>query len=339
MPDSVLRPPRIGVFGSAPVDALHAEFCRALGRALRKHPGLVLVTGGYEGFEGQPRSSTDWHLVAGFLEDVEDNLEARLETLLPDPEHDPENMRRFRRGAITILSGKKSQARRFAMVHHVDAFATVKGDQSTEEMIELALALGKPVLPIPFAGDLERQFWSTSRTSLTKVLGLADADRVWLGQVALDNVAVDGVAERVASILVKALKKRCFVIMKYGGVNDAVYKNAILPAIADAGYIAVRADQIPHVGVAVTAVSAAISASDLVVAFVDDPSLNVAYEIGLAHAMNKPVVLVSTDESFLTKMPFDLRHLQVCRAPSSGLRDELYRFIRGVLPRYGEPNG
>jgi hypothetical protein len=239
---------------------------------------------------------------------------------------------------VTILSGKKSQVRRFATVHHVDAFATVQGDDSTEEMIELALVLGKPVLPIPFAGKLEREFWTTSRTSVAKVLGLADADRDWLGQVKLDNVDMDAAAERVTSIVVKALMKRCFVIMKYGASNDEVYRGAILPAIEDAGYIAVRADEIPHVGVAVTAVSAAIRASDLIVALVDDPNLNVVYEIGLAHAMNKPVVLVSTDSSSVDKLPFDLRHLQVCRATRSGLRDELRRFIRGVLPHYAARN-
>jgi hypothetical protein len=90
---------------------------------------------------------------------------------------------------------------------------------------------------------------------VAKVLGLADIDRDWLGQVELDKLDMDAAAERVASILAKA--------------------------------------QIPRVGVAVTAVSAAIRASDLIVALVDDPNLNVVYEIGLAHAMHKPVVLVS----------------------------------------------
>ena len=36
------------------------------------------------------------------------------------------------------------------------------------------------------------------------------------------------------------------------------------------------------------------------------PNPNVFYELGLAHALKKPVVLVSADEN---DIPFDLRHL------------------------------
>lgn len=35
---------------------------------------------------------------------------------------------------------------------------------------------------------------------------------------------------------------------------------------------------------------------------------NVFYELGLAHALNKPVVLVSSNED---DVPFDLRHIRV----------------------------
>jgi hypothetical protein len=303
-----------------------------LGRAIREHGGLVLVTGGFQGFEHCPESSTDWHVVSGFLGAADPRGADMLETLLPDPALDQGNILRFSRGAVTVLHGRGSQARRFATVEHVDAFVTVNADNATQQMIELALALRKPVLPLPFSGTVEEECWQSKGdvAQFEKAFSLSPDDSAWLRQVRLED-PVDGVASRIVSFLTRCLRKRCFIVMKYGDCNDAVYREAIEPAVIEAGYLPVRADEIAHIGDAVAALREEIHASDLVIALLDHASLNVAYEIGFAHALGKPVVLASSFHP--EALPFDLRNWQVCTAPRDdlvALREKLRPFIRSA---------
>jgi len=295
----------------------------------------VLVTGGFEGYEESPESSTDWHVVAGFLATGWPDGADRIETLLPDPKHDQRNIRRFHRGAVTTLHGRGSQARRFATVDYVDAFATVNADNATQQMVELALALGKPVLPLPFTGDVEEGFWKPDANpgAFAKAFSLSARHVQRLRGIRLGHASPERTASMVVSLLCRALRRRCFVIMKYGGSNDVVYRRAIVPALTATGYLPLRADEVAHVGDAVAGLREAIHASDLVVALLDKASLNVAYEIGFAHALGKPVVLASLNPSRPENRPFDLRNWQVCSARGGDtdvLRGELVRFIRSV---------
>ena len=51
-----------------------------------------------------------------------------------------------------------------------------------------------------------------------------------------------------------------------------------------------------------------ITKSRVLVAELTGRNPNVFYELGLAHALNKPVVLVSSNQ---TDVPFDLKHIRV----------------------------
>jgi hypothetical protein len=51
-----------------------------------------------------------------------------------------------------------------------------------------------------------------------------------------------------------------------------------------------------------------ISAAKILVAELTTKNPNVFYELGLAHALKKPVVLVSSNED---DVPFDLKHIRV----------------------------
>jgi len=53
---------------------------------------------------------------------------------------------------------------------------------------------------------------------------------------------------------------------------------------------------------------AGINAAKVLVAELTTRNPNVFYELGLAHALKKPVVLVSSNES---DVPFDVRHIRV----------------------------
>jgi nucleoside 2-deoxyribosyltransferase len=93
--------------------------------------------------------------------------------------------------------------------------------------------------------------------------------------------------------------------MPLGGYYATVYD----PAIRKAGLTPIRADnEIFGAGKIMDQVWEGIQAAKVLVAELTTRNPNVFYELGLAHALSKPVVLVSaTDED----VPFDLRHIRV----------------------------
>jgi hypothetical protein len=85
----------------------------------------------------------------------------------------------------------------------------------------------------------------------------------------------------------------CFVMMPFGSWFDRYYQEIYIPAIKEAGFEPVRADELFHT---------------VLLADLTDKNANVFYELGLAHAARKPVVFAAGK---LEDVPFDLRHLRV----------------------------
>lgn len=101
----------------------------------------------------------------------------------------------------------------------------------------------------------------------------------------------------------------CFVMMPFaspiGDYYNAVYK----PAIEKAKLKPVRADnEIFGAGKIMDQVWTGINAAKVLVAELTTKNPNVFYELGIAHALRKPVVLVSSNED---DVPFDLKHIRV----------------------------
>lgn len=101
----------------------------------------------------------------------------------------------------------------------------------------------------------------------------------------------------------------CFVMMPFALPLGAHYGLIYEPAIRNAGLTPVRADDdIFATGKIIDQVLAGIRAARVLVAELTSRNPNVFYELGLAHALKKPVVLVSSNES---DVPFDVRHIRV----------------------------
>lgn len=101
----------------------------------------------------------------------------------------------------------------------------------------------------------------------------------------------------------------CFVMMPFGEPVGGYYKSIYEPAISKSGLRPVRADDdIFATGKIIDQVWTGITAAKVLVAELTGRNPNVFYELGLAHALNKPVVLVSSNQS---DVPFDLQHIRV----------------------------
>ena len=97
-------------------------------------------------------------------------------------------------------------------------------------------------------------------------------------------------------------------MMPFGSWFDQYYQEIYVPAIKDAGFEPSRADELFSTGSVVEQIWEQISKSRVLLADLTDKNPNVFYELGFAHAANKPVVFTSAR---IDDVPFDLRHLRV----------------------------
>ncbi|HKQ24734.1 MAG TPA: hypothetical protein VJT81_09870 [Burkholderiales bacterium] len=100
----------------------------------------------------------------------------------------------------------------------------------------------------------------------------------------------------------------CFVMMPFGDWFDRYYQEIYMPAIKEAGFEPVRADELFTTGSVVEQIWEQIEKSKLLLADLSGKNPNVFYELGLAHAARKPVVFTASE---VGDVPFDLRHLRV----------------------------
>lgn len=126
----------------------------------------------------------------------------------------------------------------------------------------------------------------------------------------------------------------CFVMMPFGEWFDKYYQHIYIPAIKDAGFEPIRADELFATGTVVEQIWEQIRKSKVLLADLTDRNANVFYELGLAHAARKPVVFTAP---CVDDVPFDLRHLRVIiyeiREPewSSKLKSKVTDYLKNSL--------
>lgn len=125
-----------------------------------------------------------------------------------------------------------------------------------------------------------------------------------------DNLDSEAVSRRTSGPAPKIIAgDSCFVVMPFADPIGEYFQYVYEPAIKKAGLKAVRADaDIFGTGKIIDQIWSGINAAKVLVAELTTKNPNVFYELGLAHALNKPVVLVSSNEG---DVPFDLRHIRV----------------------------
>ena len=99
-------------------------------------------------------------------------------------------------------------------------------------------------------------------------------------------------------------QQRAFVVMPFDEDFDLIYQDLIQPPFEAAGYHVVRADDITNQRNILHDIVVQLHDSDLIVADLTDTNPNVYYELGLAHGLERNVVLLSQHPS---DTPFDLR--------------------------------
>jgi hypothetical protein len=103
------------------------------------------------------------------------------------------------------------------------------------------------------------------------------------------------------------MPQKCFVLMPFKEPFNSYYKQIFVPSIEAAGYSPIRADEIYGTGVIMDDVINEIRDAEALVADITEKNPNVNYEMGIAHTLLKPVVIISQT---IDDIPFDYRHLR-----------------------------
>ena len=102
----------------------------------------------------------------------------------------------------------------------------------------------------------------------------------------------------------------CFILMPFTDTSDVqkVYRDHVKPVLeSGCGLRCERADDIYDINGVMQSVWEGINRARLVVADLTGKNPNVFYELGIAHTLGKPVIILTQSMEFV---PFDLRHLR-----------------------------
>jgi hypothetical protein len=117
----------------------------------------------------------------------------------------------------------------------------------------------------------------------------------------------------------------CFVAMGFGPKTafylgkkkprvlnlDKTYENIIRPAVTEAGFECVRADEIQHSTLIDLPMYQQLLDADVVVADISTSNANAIYELGVRHALRPRTTIVMAENDFA--FPFDISHLSIIR--------------------------
>ncbi|MBI4296715.1 MAG: hypothetical protein HY667_06330 [Chloroflexi bacterium] len=99
----------------------------------------------------------------------------------------------------------------------------------------------------------------------------------------------------------------CFVLMPFKPEFNRIYESVLQPTIKAAGLNPLRADEIFSPTPIVEDIWVHIAKSRLVIADVTDKNPNVFYELGLAHAIGAPVIVITRNKE---DIPFDIAYIR-----------------------------
>lgn len=161
--------------------------------------------------------------------------------------------------------------------------------------------------------------WDKGKTDLSKIL--QNLEQLDMPQSQLENLRVSkkikvqpeqpSAPEKQIEFkqsTVKVNEKLCFIIMPFTDKLNPIYDSIIKPVIKDLKLECLRADEIFTSKPIIEDIWDNVKKARFLIADLTERNPNVFYELGLAHALNKEVILLTQD---INDVPFDLRHFRI----------------------------
>jgi hypothetical protein len=108
---------------------------------------------------------------------------------------------------------------------------------------------------------------------------------------------------RFRAITAQTLPGKVFVVMQFSSPYEQLYKEVIQPVAKEFGLYAYHAGEVFGPGVILKDIAQSITEAKIVIAEVTAPNSNVFYELGYAHALGKPTILLAERGK---QLPFDI---------------------------------
>jgi hypothetical protein len=119
------------------------------------------------------------------------------------------------------------------------------------------------------------------------------------------NLVNLGPAPRFRTVEFQRRPSHCFYLCPFREPFDTVYRDHVKSVVEAQGFSIERVDEVYGTNPIIDDIWVGINASALVIADLTTRNGNVMYEVGLAHTVGKPVIMLTQT---IEDVPFDLRH-------------------------------
>lgn len=103
---------------------------------------------------------------------------------------------------------------------------------------------------------------------------------------------------------IESVKPKLFVVMQFTNEFNNLYSDVIIPVAEKLGFEVIRADEFYSSTPILNDITKSIIESSVIIADITPDNPNVFYEIGYAHAIKKPTILIC--DKIRQKLPFDI---------------------------------
>jgi len=100
-------------------------------------------------------------------------------------------------------------------------------------------------------------------------------------------------------------KPEAFIVSQFGDYYDVLYDEVIKPVCEELNYDPIRGDEVASCTLILNDIITSIRNSSVIIAEITPDNPNVFYEVGYAHALGKPTILLCEKE-MRNKLPFDV---------------------------------
>lgn len=130
-----------------------------------------------------------------------------------------------------------------------------------------------------------------------------------------------------------------FIVSQFGGDYDILYDEVIKPVCKKLNYDPIRGDEVASCSMILSDIIASLQNSAAIIADITPDNPNVFYEIGYAHALNKPTILLC-DKALRNKLPFDVSGFRTIFYDNSiGGKRKVEEKLEIYLQTIGYPQG
>ena len=100
-------------------------------------------------------------------------------------------------------------------------------------------------------------------------------------------------------------RPEAFIVSQFGGYYDILYDEVIKPVCEELNYDPTRGDEVASCTLILNDIITSIRNSSVIIAEITPDNPNVFYEVGYAHALAKPTILLC-EKGIRNKLPFDI---------------------------------